>query len=444
VNRSRLALAGVAVGIGLALLLRARPLFLDFPLGDGGLFWVMANDLIGNGFVPPVVTTYNGGQIPWMYPPLGLYLAALLGGGLEWFRILPVAYAIATLPAVWLLARALTTDRAAIVAVIAYGLSAPAYFGLVAGGGVTRAPGVVLALLTMWAVVRSRPVSAGVLGGLVILTHPTAAVYGGLASAVLWATRGAPARMLIAPVIAVGIGALWFAPMIVLHGIDSLSASLGSRGTDLADNAVVLLAAILNPPNLAFTIGAVGVVVALVQRRWDLIGLLVVSLLGASVVDRWAVIPFAILAGLGLDLAITELPRMRSVAALAVAGVVAVTGVLFAGGLQPLTRNERTVMKWARTDTLPEAIFAVIGYPADLGMVEWFPAISGRRNVTAWQGTEWVAGGFQRAEATAASDCRKVDCLPDADYYVLRPECCPDLVERLEQVRERVYTRPDG
>jgi hypothetical protein len=422
-----------------AVILRARPLLLDFPLGDGGLFWVMANDLIANGFVPPSVTTYNSADIPWMYPPLALYLSALLGGSIEWFRILPVVFTIATLPAMWLLARALTSDRAAIVALVAFGLSAPAYFGLVAGGGVTRAPGVALALLTMWAVLRGHVVPAGVLGGLVILTHPTAAIYGALGAAVLWATRGAPARMLVAPVIALGIGALWFVPMVATNGIGSMTASLGSRGTDLGDNAVVLLAAIVNPPSLAFTIGAVGIVVALVGRRWDLIGLLVVSLLGASVVDRWAVIPFAILAGLTVDVAIGELPRMRSVALLAIAGVVTVTGVVFSGGLQPLTAQEREVMDWARAETPPGTSFAVIGYPADLGMVEWFPAISERRNVTAWQGTEWVAGGFRREEATAAAECRSAECLPDADYYVLRPDCCPGLVSVLEPVRPLVY-----
>ena len=46
-------------------------------------------------------------------PARRLYLTALLGGGLEWFRIMPAVFAIATLPALWLLARALTNDRAA-------------------------------------------------------------------------------------------------------------------------------------------------------------------------------------------------------------------------------------------------------------------------------------------------------------------------------------------
>jgi hypothetical protein len=135
---------------------------------------------------------------------------------------------------------------------------------------------------------------------------------------------------------------------------------------------------------------------------------------------------------------------MRSVALIAVAAVVTVMGVVVPTGLTPLAADGRAVMDWAREETPPDATFAVIGYPADLGMVEWFPAIGERHNVTAWQGTEWVAGGFRREEATAASSCREISCLPEADYYVLRPGCCPELVEQLEPVRDQVYTRPAG
>ncbi len=40
------------------------------------------------------------------------------------------------------------------------------------------------------------------------------------------------------------------------------------------------------------------------------------------------------------------------------------------------------------------------------GFVEWFPALSGRENLTTWQGTEWIPDGFPRAEATLGSSCR--------------------------------------
>ncbi len=441
-DRSTLLRLLVAVILALAVWLRVAPAFADFASGDGGLFWVMAGDLRGNAFVPPGVTSFNTGDIPWAYPPLGLYLVALLGGGLEWFRILPAAFAVTTLPAFWLLARALIGDRGALVSVIAYGLSASAYVGLIAGGGVTRAPGLLFAVLTMWAVVKGHATGAGALGGLTLLTHPVAALYAVLGSAALWATRGANPRMLVAPLVALCIGATWILPTILRHGVDPLLAGVGSRDVDLADNVVLLLAQTINPPNLAFTIGAIGIAVAVRRGRWDLIAWLVVSAFGAAVVDRWIAIPLAVLTGLAVETALAHPSRLRSVALLSVAAATAIAGVVLADPPETLPSEERAIMAWAASQAPPDATFAVIGYPADRGVVEWFPALSGRENVTTWQGSEWVPGaGDRRSEATAAAQCRTLECLPEADYYVLRPGCCSEIASRLSPIRPGVFVR---
>jgi hypothetical protein len=291
----------------------------------------------------------------------------------------------------------------------------------------------------MWAVVRGHVVRAGVLGGLTLLAHPIAAVYAVLASTVLWGTRGAQPRMLVAPLIALAIGGLWFVPMILRHGVEPFLTGLGSREFDLIENLFTLLAGALNPPNLAFTIGAVGIVVAAYRRRWDLLAWLAISALGVAVVDRWVVIPLAILAGLAVDAALTKPSQLRSVALLTVAMVVTITAVVLARPAETLISEERAVMAWAASETPAGATFAVIGYPADRGMVDWFPALSERENVTTWQGTEWVPDGYRRKAATEASRCRAIECLPEADYYVLRPGCCPDIEARLAPIREGVF-----
>src|SRR5512135_1165483 len=66
----------------------------SFPLGDGGLFYTMAHDLQAANFKLPFYTTYNTGQIPFVYPPLGIYLASSLSfifkfSLLDIFRIVP-------------------------------------------------------------------------------------------------------------------------------------------------------------------------------------------------------------------------------------------------------------------------------------------------------------------------------------------------------------------
>jgi hypothetical protein len=430
----------VTVGLAVSVWLRLAAVFAEFPFGDGGLFWVMAGELRTNGFVPPDTTSYNHAGIPWMYPPLGLYVLALVGAGIDWLRYMPAIFAIATIPAMWLLARALAGERAAIVAVLAYGLTLAAYHGLIAGGGVTRAPGVLFALLTMWAVVTGRVGAAGALGGLTLLIHPIAAFYGALSCAVLWATRGAPPRMLLAVPIAVLIGLAWFAPMVARHGVDTLLGASGSRDFDIVENVIVVLASILNPPNLAFSIGIVGLGIAAVRRRWDLLAWVAVTFLGVAVLDRWLVIPFAVLAGVAVDAALERPRRMASVALLSVTAVVAVTGVLLTDPHDAASADERAVMAWARSETQADAVFAVIGYNTDAAMVEWFPALSERRNLSTWQGTEWIPGD-QISDAMAVAACEDLGCLPEADYYVLRPGCCSDIEAALRGVGPQTFVR---
>ena len=50
----------------------------DFPINDGGIFFVMAGELSDAHLALPAETTYNNAHIPFAYPPLGLYVAAAL------------------------------------------------------------------------------------------------------------------------------------------------------------------------------------------------------------------------------------------------------------------------------------------------------------------------------------------------------------------------------
>ncbi len=393
---------GVLVALAVAVVLRLSPLVSDFPIGEGGLFWVMANELRAASFAPPDTTSFNGGAIPWMYPPLGLYLVAAVGGGLDWLRILPAIFAVATLPALWLLARSLVGSRAAVLATVAYGLADVAYVGLTAGGGVARAPGVALALLTLWAVVERRAVPAGLLGGAVLLTHPLAVAYTATGAAALWVTRGAPRSMLFAPFIALAIGAAWFVPMTIRHGVEPLVSGLGSRGgLDPIGSLVLLSRVVLYPPNLAGILGLVGAVLAWQRRRWDLLAWLAVTALGVGKSGRWTIIPLAILAGNAIDIGLERLPRRPASALAGVAVAIAIVGVLLARPEHTLTPDERATMQWVRDETPPGTTVAVIGYPASGAVVEWFPALAGRRNATTAQGTEWVADGDRWDEASA-------------------------------------------
>src|SRR5688572_16295208 len=64
------------------------------PLNDGGLFQAMARDISDAHFGLPAYTSYNGGDIPFAYPPLALYLAAAT----EWLTPLSASRVFVVLP----------------------------------------------------------------------------------------------------------------------------------------------------------------------------------------------------------------------------------------------------------------------------------------------------------------------------------------------------------
>src|SRR6185503_19542427 len=91
----------LAIAIVTGLLLRLGPILLsDFPLRDGGLFVTMANDIRHAGFGLPEFSTYNTGEVPFAYPPLGLYILAILPGDpITTERWLPLVWSLLAIPA---------------------------------------------------------------------------------------------------------------------------------------------------------------------------------------------------------------------------------------------------------------------------------------------------------------------------------------------------------
>jgi hypothetical protein len=209
-------------------------------------------------------------------------------------------------------------------------------------------------------------------------------------------------------------------------------------------NLIELLAVSINPPNLAFTIGGVGIVVAIARRRWDLLVWVGVTVFGVAVLDRWLAVPLAILAGYAVDHALSHWNRLATTG-LAAAAIASVgTGIILAAPNEALTIEQREVMASARNNTRHEATFAVIGYPVDRGFVEWFPALAERQNLTTWQGTEWILNGLTRKSAEMVARCRTVGCLSPVDYYVVREGCCPELDRALREVGPKIFRETAG
>ncbi|MDQ3813475.1 MAG: hypothetical protein M3347_05935, partial [Armatimonadota bacterium] len=78
-QQQAITLFGLVLVTALGLYVRLYPaLAVDFPVNDGGLFYLMTQELQRAGYALPLYTSYNSAQIPFAYPPLPFYVAAFI------------------------------------------------------------------------------------------------------------------------------------------------------------------------------------------------------------------------------------------------------------------------------------------------------------------------------------------------------------------------------
>lgn len=338
----------LAIAAMLGMIVRAVPLAgLDFPLGDGGMFAVMAQDLRDAGFALPAFTSYNGGTIPFAYPPLGLYLVALLPGDpVVTERWLPFLWSVLGIYAFWLLARELH-ERSAGVATIAFALLPASYAWEIMGGGVTRALGLMLGLLSLAAVAAAlrRPayptaLLGGLVGGLAALAHPGETLMVAAGAVLLWLLVDRSMRGLLTLVLTASTAAVVMLPWLVVvlgqHGLEPFLAVLETHA---------------GPPS------------------------------------RWSAVALALALGWSLTLVIDHAGRWRTpfAVALLLTAFIGSIGSQSDSILYAVPESDRREVA-----ELPDGTYAVVtGNLGDDHLVEWFPALSGAISVGTYQGTEW-------------------------------------------------------
>jgi hypothetical protein len=414
----------------------------DFPLNDGGMFFVMTRDLIDASFGMPPTTTYNDLAIPFAYPPLGFYLAAVITTVtgidlLELFRWLPLALSVACVPAFALLARELLSATAARAATYAYALVPASFVWPIMGGGLTRSLGVLFALLALAALVRALDrgsrralILAAVLSGLAAVSHPNAAAFLAV-SAVLIALLRSPGRGSLLRLALIGAGAIvvaapWWLTVVARSGITPFTAAANASRTD--DLIVPAIGTLLrwnawNEPlfPLVSALALAGLVISVMRR--DLLPALWVVALAFALPGPFQMlssIPLALLAGIGvgavLDVPIAVRPA-RVIAAAGIAYLTVAAMLAFVGVLEGLPAEERAAMRWI-ADRTPADTRILVVTTRSWGMDaagEWLPALARRASVVVPQGADWLPGvapertvQHARAEECAASDG---DCL---------------------------------
>jgi hypothetical protein len=419
-----------------------------FPLNDGGLFYQMILDLQRSWPNLPEVSTYNGIDMPYAYPPLALYIGAALepAFGLDVMRLVPVVAATLCIPAFHLVARRLLPNiLAPLAATLLFALVPRSFEWMTMGGGLTRSIGLLLALLTVWATLRMLdgagrlvPVGAGALAGLTVLAHPQSALFIGLSGVVLLVARGVSGAVIGRGGIAVATAAIvllpWLLVVLVRHGPDPLLSASGTQPGPFI-GLLSLLSFELTGSRLFDVIGflaAAGLLLSVLRRQWLLPAWLVLLMvLDSRGGATYASVPAALLAGRALvDLVLRPLWETRSADAsrtpfaplrkrplnVLLTGTLVAVAVVDAFGSQlaptwpgvALTPEQRSAMGGA-AEAAPDGEFLVVSgrvWAVD-ATAEWFPVLSGARSAATVQGHEWRGREEFRRYLDASDELRE-------------------------------------
>jgi hypothetical protein len=403
----------------------------DFPVNDGGMFYVMTEDLLRAGFHLPLTTTYNHANIPFAYPPLPFYVAGLLGlltgDLLAVFRLLPLAVSVLTIPAFYALSRAMLPSRfSATLATVAFALMPRSFNWEISGGGLTRGMGLLFAILAlqfayrMYTEQRWRYVALTALfSALTVLSHLEMAWFVAFSALLflgfLGRRRSSVGHSLLVGAVVVALTAPWWFTVLHRHCAGPLLSAAQSGGHSLESWLYPFVVSFTDEPlhEVLGLLAVLGAVVSAIDRRWLLPAwFLCIYILDPRKAATNATLPEALLAAYAMAEVI--LPRLqgrdRTGVALSHASVAVLSALLVystfsalvaplerSSPLHALTAGDRQALQWVRDYTPPESRFLVFAVDrndvpswARDRLSEWFPALTGRQSVATVQGFEWL------------------------------------------------------
>jgi 4-amino-4-deoxy-L-arabinose transferase-like glycosyltransferase len=399
-------LLGLAVVTGLVL--RLAPILLaDFPLRDGGLFVTMAHDIRHAGFGLPEISSFNGGDVPFAYPPLGLYILALIPGDpITTERWLPLLWSMAAIPAAYLLSRELVDERRAGLTALIF--AAMPITWAIEGAGVTRALAFSLLLFTLWRVavlvkaptVRNAAL-AGVLAAAAILTHPAVGLAGLALAALLFAFTASRRGLLTlagAGVLAAILAAPWLARTLIEYGPDSVISALSSHQTESTFRRLLTFGpSWIGTLDFVLPLALLGTALALHRRDWLLPAWVLLMLLVPGGDGRFAALAWALLAASGAMFIAERVALDGALRIVAAVGFIWLFVASLDAGYRLFTAIPTAVqqqMVAAGRETPANSRFAV-AVAADTGLehaaLDWFPTLSGRVSVGTFMGFEWTS-----------------------------------------------------
>lgn len=420
---AKVPLIGVLV---LACVVRIVPVLnADFPLGDGGLFYLMVKVLQHAHYALPPTVQYNGRNLPFTYPPLGFYVTGwfidLTGLPLlSAMRLLPLATSILTVGAVGLLARSVLGSRTQVLGTLfAFGAAPLAYRYFIMGAGITRGPGLLFAVLAIWqAYLVCTRGQLRFLGGttlfvaLTILSHPNATWFAAYSVTLVFIFFGRH-RAGVRHALLIAGGSLlltmpWWLLILERYGFAPFLSASQSGSPESPAWLLLLQLRITSEPlyPVLLTGALLGMLCCLRDRRYWLPTWFVIScVLDTRYSGTFATVPLALLVGVGVDgifglcrQVLTNGERRRMSPAITVllgwVGVYVYIAALALPGpaLKALPASQRAAMRWVVAHTSPRSRFLIVAPAGDSAgsESEWFPALTNRISLGTYQGTEWL------------------------------------------------------
>ena len=405
---------------------------LNFPLGDGGLFYSMTKDLMANGYRLPVITSYNHLNLPFAYPPLSFYLSGFLADLTSWqlidiIRILPAVFTILAIPAFYLLARALIQNKYQVVFATLIFAFVPASFNwMIMGGGLTRSPAFFLSLLALYFIYRLYTQNhfrnilwTALFCSLTILTHPEAALHTAASALVFFIFFGRNKKGLLKSILVAVLIVLatspWWGTVLVHHGF-TLFLVAGKTGFYSVSDVFRFLQTDLTHEYGLQTIGTLGLIGLfwyLAKRKYFLPIWAIVTFISDQRSATLYLTPcIAILASYSLTNILqifnTTTPQLEveNNEPNPLSGKVSkglflllfgkwvfsamATIVLIINNIS-LANSDKNAFDWIKLNTPSESRFLVMTGNSPLAdpVSEWFPALTNRTSIATAQGYEW-------------------------------------------------------
>jgi len=452
-----LALTGIVFGAWIRLI---PPLLAGFPINDGGLFYVMLQSLIDNGFGLPEYISYNGLSIPFAYPPLAFYIGGLVSTAfqiplIDLIRWMPSIVTALVVVVFHDLARViLKSEFEAGIATVIFAFTPRALTWFVMGGGLTRSLGemfLILAIRYVYSLFakggRKLLVLAILFCSLVALTHPEATIHTIIVCLLIWAFQGRN-QAGIARAFSVAIGVLiitsfWWVTILSRYGLSPYFSAMQTGDQSPLVLVSNLFIAVTEEPYLTTiaVLGLIGLILKFSQRDYFLPAFYLLPLIieprnAANVV----IIPLALLAAIGInqmilktlkDIGASKDPQPNLLQKIVTPLLITAffLSLLINVGYFSLQLSKNHLNPgsldafiWVKNNTEANSVFVILTGDTDSfcdGVQEWFPVFTKRSSLTTPQGKEWFAGN-------AFSDYR--------DYLVDLQKCMNNDISCVENV----------